>query len=193
MFFAAIIGLLTYLSNQQSRVWKNDFTLLTHSLQAQPLSHVANTKMGIFHQLAGRTDQSIEYYEKALSLRRNSTAANNLGQCYVDKKQYALSLPYFQLSIALKPNDPQTWVNMGNAYDSLGNYNEAIRDYTIGIEYDKSLFKAYNNRACSLFALGKWEEGLEDMRIAAQGGHASAIQYMNGLERERSKKAEANH
>ena len=190
-FFAAIIGLLTYLSNQQSRVWKNDFTLLTHALQAQPLSHVSNTKMGIYHQLAGRTDQSIEYYEKALSLRRNATAANNLGQCYVDKKQYALSLPYFQLSIALKPNDPQTWFNMGNAYDSLGNYDEAIRDYTVALEHDKNLFKAYNNRACSFFALGKWEEGHEDMKIAARGGHATAIQYMVGLERERSQKAEA--
>ena len=191
VLFAAIIGILTYLSNQQSRVWKNDFTLLTHALQAQPLSHVANTKMGIYHQLAGRTDQSIEYYEKALSLRRNATAANNLGQCYVDKKQYALSLPYFQLSIALKPNDPQTWFNMGNAYDSLGNHDEAIRDYTVALEHDKNLFKAYNNRACSFFALGKWEEGHEDMKIAARGGHATAIQYMVGLERERSQKAEA--
>jgi tetratricopeptide (TPR) repeat protein len=193
MFFAAIIGILTYLSNQQSRVWKNDFTLLTHALKAQPLSHVANTKMGINHQLAGRTDQAIEYYEKALSLRRNSTAANNLGQCYVDKKQYALSLPYFQLSIALKPNDSQTWFNMGNAYDSLGNYNEAVRDYTIALEHDKNLFKAYNNRACAFFALGKWEEGNEDMRIAARGGHATAIQYLKGLERERSQKAEVKH
>ena len=193
MLSAAIIGILTYLSNQQSRVWKNDFTLLTHSLEAQPLSHVANTKMGIVHQLAGRTDQAMEYYEKALSLRRNSTAANNLGQCYVDKKQYALALPYFQLSIALKPGDPQTWFNMGNAYDSLGNYNEAVRDYSMALQHDKNLFKAYNNRACSFFALGKWEEGLEDMRIAASGGHASAIQYLNGLERERSQKAEANH
>ena len=188
MFFAAIIGILTYLSNQQSRVWKNDSTLLTHALKVQPLSHVANTKMGIHHQLAGRTDQAIEYYEKALSLRRNSTAANNLGQCYVDKKQYALSLPYFQLSISLNPDDSQTWFNMGNAYDSLGNHNEAVRDYTIALEHDKNLFKAYNNRACAFFALGKWEEGNEDMRIAARGGHATAIQYMKGLERERSQK-----
>ena len=188
MFFAAIIGILTYLSNQQSRVWKNDSTLLTHALKVQPLSHVANTKMGIHHQLADRTDQAIEYYEKALSLRRNSTAANNLGQCYVDKKQYALSLPYFQLSISLNPDDSQTWFNMGNAYDSLGNHNEAVRDYTIALEHDKNLFKAYNNRACAFFALGKWEEGNEDMRIAARGGHATAIQYLKGLERERSQK-----
>lgn len=82
---------------------------------------------------------------------------------------------------------------MGNAYDSLGNYNEAVRDYTIALEHDKNLFKAYNNRACAFFALGKWEEGNEDMRIAARGGHATAIQYLKGLERERSQKAEVKH
>jgi tetratricopeptide (TPR) repeat protein len=182
-FFVWVIGALTYLSNQQSRVWKNDLTLFTHAMNVQPLSHIAYTKVGVYHNVAGRIDEAMQYYEKALALSsKNFIVLNNIGQCYVDKKQYALSIPYFQKAIYLKSNDPDTWYNMGNAYHSLGNFEEAVRDYTIALENNKYHFNAYNNRASAFFAMGEWEKGLQDMRMAAQGGNANAIQSLMVLE-----------
>jgi tetratricopeptide (TPR) repeat protein len=71
---------------------------------------------------------------------------------------------------------------MGNAHGFLGNYKEAIRDFTIAIEQNKNYFNAYNNRAAAFLAIGESEKGLQDMRIAAQGGQANAIQFLKGLE-----------
>jgi tetratricopeptide (TPR) repeat protein len=183
LIFLTIIGGLTYLSNQQSRVWKNDVTLFTQAARVQPLSPMAHGKLGLAHQIDGRIDQAMECYRKALALtRRSSILLTNMGQCYVSKEEYALSIPYFQESIDLKPNDPLTWYNMGNAHGFLGNYKEAIRDFTIAIEQNKNYFNAYNNRAAAFLAIGESEKGLQDMRIAAQGGQANAIQFLKGLE-----------
>ncbi len=182
-FFAAIIGILTYLSNQQSRVWKDDLTLFTHAAKVQPLSIVAHTKVGVYHDLAGRTDEAIKYYEKALSISpQNYIALNNIGQCYVVKKQSAAAIPYFQKAIYVKSNDPETWFNMGCAYHTMGNFEEAVRDYTFALEHNKNHFNAYNNRAMAYFAIGEWQKGIEDMRKAAQGGNANAIESMKALE-----------
>ena len=182
-FFAAIIGILTYLSNQQSRVWKDDLTLFTHAAKVQPLSIVAHTKVGVYHDLAGRTDEAIKYYEKALSISPQSyIALNNIAQCYVVKKQSAAAIPYFQKAIYVKSNDPETWFNMGCAYHTMGNFEEAVRDYTFALEHNKNHFNAYNNRAMAYFAIGEWQKGIEDMRKAAQGGNANAIESMKALE-----------
>ena len=182
-FFAGVIGILTYLSNQQSRVWKDDLTLFTHAAKVQPLSVVAHTKLGVYHDFAGRTDEAIKCYEKALSISpQNYIALNNIGQCYVVKKQIEASIPYFQKAIYVKSDDPETWFNMGCAYHSMGNFEEAIRDYTLALEHNKKHFNAYNNRAMAYFTIGEWEKGIVDMRMAAQGGNANAIESLKALE-----------
>ena len=100
----------------------------------------------------------------------------------MDKKQSAASIPYFQKSIDVKSDDPETWFNMGNAYHSLGNFAEAVRDYSVALEYNPNHFNAYNNRATAYVALGEWEKGIEDMRKAAQGGNADAMASLKALE-----------
>jgi tetratricopeptide (TPR) repeat protein len=64
----------------------------------------------------------------------------------------------------------------------MGNFEEAIRDYTLALEHNKKHFNAYNNRAMAYFTIGEWEKGIVDMRMAAQGGNANAIESLKALE-----------
>jgi tetratricopeptide (TPR) repeat protein len=58
--------------------------------------------------------------------------------------------------------------NRGNAYAGLGNYRQAIEDYSMAIEIRPGYADAYNNRGNAYNVLGNYRQAIEDLNRAIE-------------------------
>jgi tetratricopeptide (TPR) repeat protein len=68
-------------------------------------------------------------------------------------------------AIELDPTVANNYINRGNAYDSLGNYKQAIADYDKAIELNAEFALAYYNRGLAYSAIWQLQSdycGLEN-------------------------------
>jgi superkiller protein 3 len=95
---------------------------------------------------------------------------------------HELSVEYYQKAVALNPSHAWAYTNMGNAYNELENYSEAIRCYQKAIAVDPNEAFAYSNMGV---AYGNLENDAEALRcyqkaVAIDSGYAAAYYNMGG-------------
>lgn len=64
----------------------------------------------------------------------------------------------------------EAYYSRGFAYGNLGNYQQAIKDFTMTIELKPDYAKAYYNRGIIYIKLGNYQQAIEDIKIAARRG-----------------------
>jgi protein O-mannosyl-transferase len=71
---------------------------------------------------------------------------------------------------------PIAYLHRGVAFDKLGQFENAIKDYNIAIALNSEYYQAYNNRGVVLEKLGQFENALKDynMAIALNSSHDQA-------------------
>jgi tetratricopeptide (TPR) repeat protein len=65
----------------------------------------------------------------------------------IDESRLNERLTHYKDLVDLKPNDPQTRVELGYVYFLKGNHAEAIKQYEVAINLDENYFNAYLNLA----------------------------------------------
>jgi len=76
----ALLGVLSYKSMVQSRIWKNDFQLWSYTLSRKPESVVALVNLGSQFSAKGNTGRALQLYKKAVEIAPfDPDARNNLG------------------------------------------------------------------------------------------------------------------
>ena len=64
------------------------------------------------------------------------------------------------------------------AYTNLGNYTQAVADFSRAIELNPGHGETYSNRGVAYNRLGNREDAIDDMRIAARLGHEGARNFL---------------
>jgi Flp pilus assembly protein TadD len=82
-------------------------------------------------------------------------------------------------AIQIQPSDSLAYHNRGVAQFKLGNYQEAIKDFTFAIQHNPQDGAAYYNRAIAYGLLGNHKEAIEDGVKAAQINPNNAGTYVN--------------
>ncbi|MCR5455350.1 MAG: tetratricopeptide repeat protein [Bacteroidales bacterium] len=72
---------------------------------------------------------------------------NNRGIIYGKSKRYKKAMDDFNACIAMKPNSPDPYINIGNMLMQQKKYAEAEEQYSHAIALDDKNVVAYNNRA----------------------------------------------
>lgn len=91
--------------------------------------------------------EKIFFYTKAIDLDPDYTSAyNNRGNVYYDKKDYELALMDYNKAIAIRPDYAYAYNNRGRVYYYKKDYEQALQDYTKAIEFNPDYAYAYNNR-----------------------------------------------
>eukprot|EP01080_Neovahlkampfia_damariscottae_P010128 gene10128-2547_t len=140
------------------------------------------TSIGNSYYNAERFEESIDYYDQALSLFRQIPNENvniarsltNLGNSFYNLNQFDEAIEYYKSSFVLFDSDEsniemicRSVSNLGNAYFNLGNYEDAIAYYDevktfcreIGdLEGEKT---AYTNLGNCYFALKDFKTAME--------------------------------
>ncbi len=85
---------------------------------------------------------------------------------YIQRDQQG-AIQDFDQAIRLDPNYVESYVGRGLARSALGDKNGALADYSQAVERRPTYAEAWYNRGVLLYNLGKVQEGIEDLRRAA--------------------------
>lgn len=85
------------------------------------------------------------------------------GQKYTDPLK---AVEYLNNALKLQPRDAEAYYNRGVAYDNLGQYKNAIKDYNQAIGLNPDYAEAYSNRGTIHNTTGKYQQAIEDFSEA---------------------------
>lgn len=97
----------------------------------------------------------------------NVNAHNNIGVAYGEVRQIESAHQAFDRAIKEDPGEPIPFVNKGDLYKRIGDYQQAIDCYTtaIGIQEDASFYLC---RAYALAELNAFDLALKDFEVAGK-------------------------
>ena len=119
--------------------------------------------------------------EKAYGLIREDRSISaeiliNEGLSFGIIGEYNLSISYFELAEKISQDEKNkektrkslaaAYNNRGNAYYRLNQYEKAIEDFNMAIEFNPKYAKAYRNRGNVHFKLNQYEKAIEDYKKA---------------------------
>jgi Flp pilus assembly protein TadD len=102
---------MTIKTGEQIGYWKNGFTLFSHAIDVTERNEMAHYNLGILLMQAGRLDEAIIHFRKALEINpKKISALNNLACVYAQKKQLSDAIPLIQKALAVaKATGDESW------------------------------------------------------------------------------------
>jgi tetratricopeptide (TPR) repeat protein len=142
---AAALGYGTFERNAD---YRDAISIWQDTAAKRPWEPRAQNYLGAAYFEAGRTDDAIRCFSKAIELKEDYFDAwNNRGIAHTAAGQTAEAVGDFDKAIALKPGFAAAYNNRGIAYMKAGRLAEAIRDYSRAIELQPGYAEAFENRA----------------------------------------------
>jgi protein O-mannosyl-transferase len=135
----------------RNRVWRDEFTLDTVTLESAPDAVVLYNNLGSVYWNRGQVDAAAGVWEKALTLApRSATILNNLGLVSMKRQNLPGAIEYFDKAIAMEPDFPDSHLNIGVVYEAMGSAEKAEAQYRTAIGLAPLNLHAHN-RLGSLF------------------------------------------
>jgi len=166
-FACVIIVLLSGVTVNRNRVWKDEFSLWNDaaeksSQKARPL----NNRGRIFRQV-GQTQLALNDFNRAIALDPTFTAAyQNRAHIFKSDQQWDLAIKDYTSVIALEPYNPESYASRGGIYKRRGGFEQALSDYTFAIQYAPSNPEYYTHRAYVYQQQNRFDEALSDYATA---------------------------
>jgi tetratricopeptide (TPR) repeat protein len=126
-----------------------------------------------------RLSKAIEYYDKSIALKPDSTVYHLLGLTYFDKGQYNQTIVNLDKAIDLKPNYEDAFATRANAYNNMGQYDQAFADYDKVISLNPNNSLNYNNRGSAYSKIGQYDRAIADFDKAISIKSKFALAYSN--------------
>jgi tetratricopeptide (TPR) repeat protein len=103
------------------------------------LAAVDLTKQGQRSEKAGKTDQAIIYYRRAIDTYRDIPVAwNNLGVLLMERNDNMPAADAFATAAELSPRDPRPYYNLGHMWDKMGYPTDAKKYYDQALKRDEN-------------------------------------------------------
>jgi tetratricopeptide (TPR) repeat protein len=133
--------------------YQNAIPRFTRAIQIHELAK-AYLERGDAHRFLGETDLAIADFEKAIDLDSSlARAYSGLGSIYRDRHDMKRALEEYSKSIAISPNVDALF-ERGEMYESAGEHQKAIDDFTLAIEGMRDAPYMYRARALAKRNLG---------------------------------------
>jgi Flp pilus assembly protein TadD len=114
----------------QIGAWRNSFTLFDHAIAATDGNYLAHNNRGAFLREAGRLDEALADYRRALAIEPGyAKANNNLGRLLTQQGKAADALPLLRAAVAAQPRLLEARDNLAIALSALGMHDEALAEY----------------------------------------------------------------
>ena len=132
--YAVLLGALAVLFAARivtrNRIWKDEITFYSATLQASPDAVPIYNNLGSVYWNRGEVAAAERQWQKALTYVPSSpTLLNNLGLVYMERKEFPRAVEYFKKSASSEPSFPDPHLNLGVAYQQMGMKNEAEVQY----------------------------------------------------------------
>lgn len=108
--------------------------------------------------------QLINNKKSKLSLKSSNWPYRILGIYYIEAQRESESIQWFQLSLSVSPEDVESWVGLGQAYQACGRIDASIKAFEKAMEYDPDHIYANYFNAISLSNIGEYEHSLNILK-----------------------------
>lgn len=174
---AGALLLLGGLAWRQTRLWRDDETLLRHAAAVTRGNWMAHTLLGIALGERGRTEEGIAQLEEAVRIKPGfAEAAGGLGHLRSRQGRHEEALQWNRRAVELGPDMALTHYNLAVTLDALGRHEEALGEYEAALRLDPWLAQAYNNIGAIHYLAGRRAEAAAMFREAlrADPGYTQA-------------------
>lgn len=159
-----ILILFSILSFNRNAVWKNTKTLFTDVAIKYPNDYFSYFALGNFEASENNLNKATTYYEKSIALNsHNATLFNNYALIKYKTNENNAAILNFNKAILMNNKYFEAYINRGNAYLSIKQYNKAIADFTFVINHQQKgtdKYEAYYNRALAYYNLNDFKNSL---------------------------------
>lgn len=138
--------------------------------------HELHFSIGNFHRLAGRYDEAIASYERAIE--GNPSKAEyyrSLGTAYAAKREYKAAVEAIKKARDLAPKYADYHNDLGAAYFKTARYDEAIACFEEALRLNPRYANAHNNFAFACRKKGLYEKAAAHVKKAIEIDPAHAI------------------
>ena len=118
---------------------------------------------------AGRNEEAIAEWNKALELNPGSDKAhNNVGLLLTGVGKFEEAIPHFQKTLEINPEYPAAHSNLGVALVGAGKLDEAVSEFGAALALDPGSAEAHNNLGRILAQRGDLEQAIPHFRKALE-------------------------
>ncbi len=175
-----VITVLSLLTYNRNKVWKDDLTLWTDVVRKSPNKARAHHNLGFaYHRIERHNDAIIEY-KKAIRLNPvDAKAYMNLGVVYSSLGYYDKAIKCHLNSIKFGPENYDVYCNLMSAYEKEGKLDKAIEHYQKAVKLRPRSDKAYFILGFAYARKGELEKSINYYNKAAQLAPDEAKIYNN--------------
>lgn len=192
--FAAIIGMLSILTFNRCKVWKDSITLWSDALEKYPRSKIARYNRAITYRMRGEYDKAITDFSHALRVDPNfARAYNDRGVVYFLLKEYDKAFADYTNALRIDQEYAEAYNNRGVIYIYRTEYDRAINEFNTALRFKPEYADAYYNRGFTFRILEQYETAIADFTEAlridpayVKAYHQRAIAYYQNKEYERA-------
>lgn len=122
------------------------------------------------HSRMGRYEEAIRHYANALQIREHTTAASNMGSCYLELGKNEEALECFKRAVRADASNPNAHNNIAQLYIQTGRFDEALPYAEQAVALNGKMPQALNAMAICHAMLGNDSESESWFRRAVACG-----------------------
>ena len=158
-FFVLILSVLTWLTWQQVRIWRDSVTLFEHALQLTRDNYVAHVNLGRALAEQEHPVEAEQHLREALRIYPSyEEALVNLGVLLAKQGRFEEAAPHFHSVLRIIPDHVGALINLGNVLERQGRTEEASSYYAAALRAAPENADARFNQGHALMALGETSE-----------------------------------
>lgn len=156
----------------------------TASNEKDPNLQLIMARLGDAYDSAGRSDDAIAAYKRAIELKPSFAYYNNLGGIYGRANKIDEATAAYQKAAEIDPaNAAQAWLNCGITLSNVGKYKEAVEPLKKSTELDPKSAKAWYLLASAMVADPSiYKQSAGKIEVTPLPGTAEAYQKAIDLE-----------
>ena len=143
--FVVLIPLFSFLSYNRIRIWENSKSLMQNTFTNNPNSLIATSNLAYLAEVEGQLDEALGWYDKSNKISPSGASINGIGVILIRKKEFAKAINLYTKLIKIRPTFAVAYLNLGIAFESLGNKDEAKAAFAKAYEIDKNIYVSPNH------------------------------------------------
>ena len=156
---SGVILVLMVLTWIQVGFWKNDETLMVHTLKVTENNYVAHNNLGIDFFKKGDVDGAIIHLKESVRINPLQPVTYfNLGNALLTQNDIRGAIDEYQKGLAIDPTNINAHIGLGIALKKVGNNNEALVYFNKALNIDPNNLIAHIEMGKYFQELGKAEE-----------------------------------
>jgi protein O-mannosyl-transferase len=164
---AAVLVALALTTHRQIEYWQSNEELWSHALAVTKNNFVAEDNLGGALTLEGKEEEAHLHFEAAARINpRDPLSRGNLGTYFQTHNQMREAVAQYEAAVQLT-SDPvllaQTYANLGAAYRSLGDDDQAHRSFDQSLRLNPNQYNAWLGLGLLARKQGKLDEAISDL------------------------------